>query len=199
MKSGEKEIYNVLGFLLDLANTDLETMEDGDIVSLLFNYARKLGQLEMIRSIVSSDRYDSMMDGLTTQEKTVNTRRQGLLKIRKHLHGLLDKIVNPSDQPIIKRILSQEIRIDPGDGKFIFRMEPVKFDRKKLVWNEEKILIDLIFIAAIKKLGLQPEKIQRCKKCSNYFLQKTKRSKYCSGKCSNVVRQAEYVYGKKNA
>ena len=198
MKSEEKEIYNVLGFLLDLANTDLETIEDSAIASRLFNYARKLGQLEMIRSIGSSDRYDSLMDGITTQE-TVNTRRQGLLKIQKHLHKLLGKIMNPSGQPIIKRTVSLEIRIDLGDGKFIFRMEPVKFDRKKLVWNQEKILIDLIFIAAIKELGLQPEKIQRCKRCSKYFLQKTKRSKYCSLRCNNVVRQAEYVSGKKNA
>ena len=107
--------------------------------------------------------------------------------------------MNPSDQPIIKRTVSQEMRIDPDDGKFIFRMEPAKFNRKKLVWNEEKILIDLIFIAAIKELELLPKKFYRCKKCSNYFLQKTKRSKYCSNKCSNVVRQAEYVSGKKNA
>ena len=194
----EKKINDALEFLFELANTDLEKKEDSAVVSIVFNYAKKLGQLDMIKSIVSSERYKGLMDGLTTQE-TVDTRRQGLLKIQKHLHGLLVKIVNSSDQPIIKRTVSQEIRIDPGAGKFIFRMEPAKFDREKIVWGEELILIDLIFIEAIKELELQPVKIQRCKKCKNYFLKKTKRSKYCSDRCSNVVRQAEHISAKKNA
>ena len=188
----EKLYEDFFEFFLFLANSKIEKMEDEALVSLLFQYERNMAQLSKLYPVIADNRYTQIMAGIASDEDMLADRRQGLLKVKRHVVGLLDGIMGPSDKALIKMSGKQEITIN-NDNHFAFYFTPTKFNADEFIWNDENSLFDMIFIDLIRVQELDPARFQRCARCKNYFYQPTAMEKiYCSTRCSNSARQAKH-------
>jgi hypothetical protein len=193
MKIKEKIEYHFFQFLLDILNTDIKNVEDSILVSKLFGYSKHIGHFADRYKMISPDRYAQIMTGLASDEDIMSEQRLGLLKIQKRLQDIFEGIMAPSAGPLIKMNGHQELSID-DTGSFIFQFVPTRFKGEELDWNEEKKILDIIFMDLVRELDLLPERFHKCPRCDNYFYQNTeKEKKYCSIKCSNAERQAKYI------
>jgi hypothetical protein len=196
MKIKGKPEYHFFQFLMDILNSDIEKVEDSILVSKLFEYSKYIGHFAVRYKMIPPDRYAQIMAGLASDEDAMAEQRVGLSSIQKRLQELFEGIMTRSE-PLINMTGHQELSIDDA-GKFIFQFIPRGFKGEELDWNEEKKLIDIIFMDLIRKLDLIPERFHKCLKCDNYFYQvSAKERKYCSVKCGNVERQAEYIKSEK--
>lgn len=194
MKIKDKIEYSLFQFLLDILNSKIEKMEASTLVSKLFEYSRHLLQFTDRYPMISPNRYAQIMSGLVSDEGVMEEKRQGLLTIQQRLQAIFEGIMDPATaEPLIKMNGHQELSID-NSGAFIFQFVPTRFKGEELNWNEEKKLLDIIFMDLVRELDLRPERFHRCTRCNNYFYQfSAKERKYCSLSCGNIKRQAKYV------
>ena len=193
MKSKDKLLDDFFEYILSFANSEIEKMDDADLASLLFQYGRNMAQFANRHPVIAENRYTQIMVGITSDEDLLAERRQGLLKVQKHLQGILEAIMNPSDKALIKLSGKQEVLIDI-ENQFVFHFTPSRFNADEFDWKDENSLLDIVFMDLIRTLDLEPDRFNRCVRCSNYFYQPTAtEKKYCSQRCSSADRQERYL------
>ena len=193
MKYKDKLLEDFFDFLLVLANSDIKKMKDSDFVLLLYQYSENMAKLSKRYPLITDNRYAQIMDGVAPGGNILTDRRKELLKLKKHLLGLLGGIMKPTDKALIKMSGRQEVSISQG-GQFVFDFTANKFKGGEFDWKDEKSLLDIIVMDLIRKLDLEPPRFLKCAQCPNYFYQKTAMAQiYCSTKCSNAAQQAKFV------
>ena len=137
MKYKDKLLEDFFDFLLVLANSDIKKMKDSDFVLLLYQYSENMAKLSKRYPLITDNRYAQIMDGVAPGGNILTDRRQGLLKVNKHLQGLLRAIMKPTDKALIKMSGRQEVSIS-HDGKFVFHFTATKFKGGEFDWKDEK-------------------------------------------------------------
>ena len=190
--------------LFEFVNKKIKPLPESDFMGLLFIYTSFVCQYESKYPLLKfKEKHDEYTDGLlpVTSREKLSERKEFFIALQSHLRSRLLKIINTvesktSEEPRIFIVMkgTRKVLVDTNDDSFLDWFWPggVK-SNGGLDLKKEKAVADHIFSEVILDGNLTPSRFRKCEKCGNFFYQPTKRSNYCSDRCSAAARQAKYV------
>jgi hypothetical protein len=204
----------VLEKLLTFINSDLANMPERDFVAVMGDYTYFLTHAgEKYKGIIDyplkSWSYNRKLTAAASSDNLVE-QREFFEKIRLHLKGRVDKIIDNYDKAETsdhteksetfkhfdlyrglagKRFIA--IDMERNETVDIFVPNGIK-ETEQFDLSVEKRLADLSFIDLLTDYDLAPNQIKRCVNCGKLFFQKTVSEKmYCSGTCGQAYRRRQ--------
>jgi hypothetical protein len=120
------------------------------------------------------------------------------IELQRFIYNTIKKFLHLSE------INKKEFIQIPGKTEFLFNKKSKKFEGYFLPsmlyksnstdLDTEKAILEFIFFDQILKRDINPNRINRCKRCVGLFYQFTAMKKnHCSSGCSNALRQKKYI------
>ena len=204
-----ERIYRLDG-LLELANFDFENCEESDFLTLIRNYSNLLADFnDDFPFIGPSERFSLYMEGLSVFEDTgaLDEKKKYFMGIQRHLLSRLyvqipvshEESSVPDNQKMnnIKPIQIKGaliLKINENADTYVEKFVPVKtsFD-STLNITDDKFLVDLMLLSAIREYKLLPNRFFSCVRCNNVFYQPTAKPRmFCKINCGGATRQATH-------
>ena len=205
LDSKEKTKAESLDSLFHFLNADVQSKRDSEFIGLILEYAKWLSVHASKYSVLDfGERYNLYsQDILCPSSQTVQSERKNLfVEIQSHLRSKLEMIISGTNDIgsaliEIKGTLKLSLGNEPKVFVEEFQLEGVNQDFG-LDLGHEKLLADLVFSEMIREFDLKPDRFRKCKRCKKIFYQPTEKKKeFCSTKCGNASRQAEWMKKKK--
>jgi hypothetical protein len=177
-----------LGALLDFSNADIQSMDDREMATMVFN-TRLFEQEASWQSFLFASK-DSAWD-----PQNISRRKKALLGLQDHLKRQLERVISLTgkmDVGTVSKVTGTMVfSAHPVKGRFQLELDQPGGDATPL--EKEKIRLDFRLIDLVRVLGLKPGRFKKCLKCAHIFYQSTSKERlYCSPKCSGATRQGRF-------
>jgi hypothetical protein len=200
LRGSEKE---QLQPLLDFINTDIDSLDEPEFLTLVWNYLKFLEQSDRFLNETQS-KFQKFIEGLPLRpgSNTLLERKKILNGLQKNLRSKIEKVINSTvvgksglDKKLIALKGTRNVTIDIDSDRFVDKFMPqISQSSDKIDLKNEKLTAETVFADMLRDYELKPKRFSFCAKegCDNLLYQFDLRQKYCSDRCSGAGRQEKF-------
>ena len=189
--------------LMDFLNKDIESLDEPDFFTLVWNYLKFLEQSDRFLNDTQT-KFQRFIEGLPERpgSNTLLERKKILKELQKHLRSIIERIIESNeigesgqDKSLVTMAGTRTVAIDVNSNRFVDEFMP-KIDKSadKIDLRNEKPTAETVFVDMLRDYELKPKRFGFCAKegCGNLLYQFDMRQKYCSDRCSGADRQEKF-------
>lgn len=206
--SNKKQARQVLEDFFAFVNEgSMKDMPDSGLTSLLVKYTGFLSFYASRHPFLEYRTLNRKYVAPILEQSSPNVMEEGRVfftklqaRLRSELAGVIDSAATGGvgqAREFFKMTGTRTVIVDPEADRFVEKFVPAGIQPGgELDLNKETVLAELVLFDLIQEFNLKPKRFQQCQKCRGFFYQWKANTMYCSLRCSNAGRQANYYRDK---